>query len=51
MEHLPLEVLGAIFTFLKQTDLIEASAVCRNWQGVIWTKSFFFFFNETNELF
>ena len=51
MEHLPLEVLDAIFKFLKQTDLVEASAVCKKWRGVIWTKSFCKNINETNELF
>lgn len=51
MEHLPLEVLDATFKFLKQTDLIEAPAVCKKWRGVIWTKSFCKKINETNELF
>ena len=29
MDHLPAEVLRVIFRYLKQIDLIEASAVCK----------------------
>ena len=51
MEHLPLQVLNAIFKFLKWTDLIEASAVCKKWRDLIWTKSFCKKISETNKLF
>ena len=46
-----MEVLSFIFQYLKQIDLIEASAVCKKWYRVISTAAFGFKLKETDELF
>ena len=51
MDHLPAKVLSVIFRYLKQTDLIEASAVCKQWYTVINNNSFSSKIKETNQLF
>ena len=51
MDHLPAEVLSVIFRYLKQIDLIEASAVCKQWYTMINNNSFSSKIKETNQLF
>ena len=46
-----MEVLSFVFQYLKQIDLIEASAVCKKWYRVISTAAFGFKLKETDELF
>ena len=51
MEQLPMDVFSFIFQYLKQIDLIEASAVCKKWYKVISITAFGFKLKETEELF
>ena len=48
---LPDLVLSEVFKNLKQIDLIEASAVCKKWRNVIWSKDFCLKIGEVNKLF
>ena len=48
---LPDLVLSKVFKNLKQIDLIEASAVCKKWRNVIWSKDFCLKIGEVNKLF
>ena len=46
-----MDVFSFIFQYLKQIDLIEASAVCKKWYSVISITAFGFKLKETEELF
>ena len=51
MNHLTIEVLSVIFRYLEQIDLVEASALCKNWYRLIRTTAFCSKIKETDQLF
>ena len=51
MDQLPVEILSAVFKYLRQINLIEASSVCKLWQSIIQTESFCSKLKETDGLF
>ena len=51
MDQLPVEILSALFKFLRQIDLIKASSACKLWHSIIQTESFCSKLKETDGLF
>lgn len=51
MDPLSVELLGGIFRYLKQINLIEVSAVCKKWYRVVISVDFCLKIKETNSLF
>ena len=51
MSSLPIEVWSFIFQYLRYSDLIEVSAVCKEWNMIVKTEKFVSKLKETRNIF